>query len=269
MICIQNQCSSVCTAEHIGIHTIHLHHILHPAAFFGQSHHRRNTFIFQFFHFHIQLFIVQCFFEGCCQLIGHFFQICAIFFEVFRQICIDTLEFYIFMFLFYMGNKSSINIMFQDYCIHSLFFKHIDVLALLYFVRYIINCCFFRFLLFCLFSVFFLFFWFPGFCCFCFRFFIFFDAVFQCQIFAIQIFKQDIIIHLIREFCIFDASEFDKRADVIPVFLIIFSGCLAHTGQFVSNFLADIIRDFFDKSIVLQCASRYVQWQIRTVDHTF
>ena len=58
------------------------------------------------------------------------------------------------------------------------------------------------------------------------------------------------------------------RADIIPVFFIVFSVCLAHAGQFISHLLADIIRDFLYKSVILQRTSGYVQRQIRAVDDT-
>ena len=54
----------------------------------------------------------------------------------------------------------------------------------------------------------------------------------------IQVLEQNIIAHLLTEFFIFQAAEFDKRTDVIPVFLIVFFICLAHSGKLVKGKLA-------------------------------
>lgn len=56
--------------------------------------------------------------------------------------------------------------------------------------------------------------------------------------------------------------------DIIPVFLVILTVGFAHAGELVSEFLGDVLGDS-DKSIVLQCASGYVQRQIRAVDDAF
>src|SRR5699024_1576516 len=130
-------------------------------------------------------------------------------------------------------DKCGINVVLQDHSIHALGAEHIDVLALLHFIRHIIDGCLFRLFLFILiffggcgigssFAV--------GFCGVgsafgilgsLFGFCIFFDAVFQGQIFAIDVFVQHIVHHLGGEFLVLDASEFQERADVIPEFLVI------------------------------------------------
>jgi len=83
----------------------------------------------------------------------------------------------------------------------------------------------------------------------------------------IQVLKEDGVLHLVAEFLVLQASELDERADAVPVFLIVFSLGLAHTGQLVCHLLGNIIRDLINKSVILQCASGHVQRQIRAVDH--
>ena len=143
-----------------------------------------------------------------------------------------------------MCDERSINIVFQNHSIHAFCLEHIDVLALLNLICHIEDSNFFFFLFF--FAFFSTLSIFTGFfnnslaLCF-FRFLILLDAVFQSQIFSIQVFKENVIIHLICELGIFDAAEFDKWIDIIPVFLIIFTGSLAHSGQFIGYFLADVV----------------------------
>ncbi len=61
------------------------------------------------------------------------------------------------------------------------------------------------------------------------------------------------------------AAELDKRSDVIPVFLIILPVCLAHPGQLVCHLLRNIVGNLLYKAVILQCESRFVQRQIRSV----
>ena len=165
--------------------------------------------------------------------------------------------------------------MFQDIGILFLLTEHVDVLALLYFIRYIEQCGLLRFF-------FGFIFFFCRFLCLCLvnnfclgslflrlRFPVFFDAVFEGQIFAINILEQHIIHHLVGEFAVFDASEFDEGTDIVPVFLIAFAICLAHAAELVCHFLADVIGNLLYETIVLQRASGYIQRQIRAIDHTF
>ena len=170
-----------------------------------------------------------------------------------------------FVLLLHLCNKWRINIMWQDHCVQSLFFEHIDILALLLFICYIVDCCLLCFFLFCwLLCIFTL----SLFLRFCFS-AIFFDAFFECHILVIQVLEQNIIAHLLAEFFIFQAAEFDKWADVIPVFLIVFFICLAHSWKLVSNFLGNVFGDLLYESIILQCASWYVKRQIRTINDSF
>ena len=210
---------------------------------------------------------MQSLFKYVSQRFCQFLQIFSLFFEIICQICVNSLEFQFFISLLQMCDESRIDIMFQNYCIHTLFFEHINVLALLNLISHIEDCSLF----FLFFTVVFLF------CClFCsflylLRLFLLvcLNTVFQSQILVVQILKENIIIHLICKFAVFDAAKFDKWVDIIPIFFIIFSCCLTHTSELVCNFLADIIRNLLYKSIILQRASGYVQRQIRTVDHTF
>ena len=73
----------------------------------------------------------------------------------------------------------------------------------------------------------------------------------------------------LSKLAVFDTAEFDKRADIIPVFLIRFAVGLAHTGQLVSNLLGNVFGNLLNKPIILKCASGNIQRQIRTIDHTF
>ena len=72
----------------------------------------------------------------------------------------------------------------------------------------------------------------------------------------------------LSKFAVFDAAEFDERADIIPVFLIRLTIRLAHTGQLVSDLLGNIFRNLLNKSIILKCTSGNIQRQIRTINHT-
>ena len=161
--------------------------------------------------------------------------------------------------------------MFQNHRIQSFFFEHIDVLALLYFICHIKQCglrciffliqIFFKFcivLLVCSLRVF------------CGIFFLILcNKIIQSQILAFDILNQNVVHHTVTELTVLDTTIFDERTDIIPIFFIIFTVCLAHTAQLVSYLLADIIRDLLYKSVILQCASGYIQWQIRAIDHTF
>ena len=84
----------------------------------------------------------------------------------------------------------------------------------------------------------------------------------------VQILVDHGVLHLLAELLILEASELDERADIVPVFLVVLTVCLEHSGQLVSDLLGNIVRHFIYKTIVLQRASGYVQRQIRTVNDT-
>ena len=84
----------------------------------------------------------------------------------------------------------------------------------------------------------------------------------------IQVFEQDRILHLVTELLILQAAKLDEWADAVPVFLVVFSLGLAHTGQLVCNLLGNLICNLIHESIILQRTSGYVQRQIRAVDNT-
>ena len=88
----------------------------------------------------------------------------------------------------------------------------------------------------------------------------------KCEIFPVQILEEDIIRHLLAEFVVPEASVLDKRADVIPVFVVVFLVCPAHAGELVRHLLRDVVGDLRGKAVILQRASRYVQRQIGAVD---
>jgi len=169
----------------------------------------------------------------------------------------------------------------QDHSIHLSSLEHIDVLALLLFIRYIVNDLFlllfpgillrsliFRFipydlsfylvavLIYSIFLVLFLILRLD------------LQALRQRQIFAVQILEEDVIVHLLTELVILQAAKLDERTDVIPVFVVLFLVCLAHACQLVRYLLGNVLCDLPDKSIILQCTSGYVQRQIRAVDDT-
>ena len=95
-----------------------------------------------------------------------------------------------------------------------------------------------------------------------------FQTLRQALVLAFQVLEQDVIRHLLAELVIFQAAVLDERIDVIPVFLVLFTLGLAHTGQLVCHLLGDVVADLLNETIVLQCGTGYVQRQIRTVDHT-
>ena len=139
--------------------------------------------------------------------------------------------------------------MFQYNCILSLCTEHIDILTLLNLICYIIDSCL---LLFCIFlgivwcRIFIEFFQLSTIC---------FYAVFQCQIFSVDILKENCIFHLVTELLIFQTTKFYKWTDAVPVFLIIFTFCLAHTCKLVCNFLGNVLSNLAYKSIILKSAT--------------
>ena len=72
------------------------------------------------------------------------------------------------------------------------------------------------------------------------RLFIFLNAVFQSEVFIIQVLEQNVIHHTLRELVVFDTTEFDKGTDIIPVRLIVFPFCLTHTSELICHFLSNV-----------------------------
>ena len=87
------------------------------------------------------------------------------------------------------------------------------------------------------------------------------------MILAVQILEQDVVRHPLAELLILEAAVLDERADIVPVFVIIVLVGFAHAGELVRNLLRDVVRDLLRKAVVLQCGSRYVQRQVRAVQH--
>ena len=200
MFRIQNQ--SFLTTKHRWIHAvhiIHLHHILHTTALFRKGHHSSNFFIFQILNLHFQFVILQCISEYFCKSLGSLLVSSFLSTQFFCKICINSLKLDSLILLLQMGNKSAVNIVFQNNSILLCLTEHVNILTLLNLICYIEDSSLLRlflvfravlFLLFCGFNSLFclsLIFWFP----------VLFDAIFQSQIFAINVLEEDIIIHLI------------------------------------------------------------------------
>ena len=92
-------------------------------------------------------------------------------------------------------------------------------------------------------------------------------ALRQRHVLSFQILEQDVIRHLLTELIILQAAELDERADIVPIFLVLFLFGLAHARQLIRNLLADVVGNLLHKAVVLQCASGHVERQIRAVDH--
>ena len=146
----------------------------------------------------------------------------------------------------------------QNESIHSLLLKEVDILALLLDIGDIINC---RRLLFLPSSIFSCLLLGNILCVNNLRLLtVLFaldvlDILRQCDILVIQILKDNEILHLLLELLILQAAKFDKRTDIIPVFLIILTINLVHTGQLVCYLFGNIIGNLFDKAIILKCTS--------------
>ena len=93
------------------------------------------------------------------------------------------------------------------------------------------------------------------------------QTVRQGLVVAVQILEEDVIGHLLAELVVLQAAIFHKRADIVPVFLILLAGGLAQAGQLVRHLLGDVIGNLLHEAVVLQRASGNVQRQIRAVDH--
>ena len=167
------------------------------------------------------------------------------------QFCIDSLEPHMLISLLQLCDERRINVVGQNHCIQSFFLEHVDILALLLFIRYIVDGCLH---ILC-----------NGVCILVLIFFILIrlynraavllNTFFECQIVVIQILEEDIVCHLLTELIIFQAAKLDERTDIIPVFFISFLISLAHSGQFVCHFLGNVFCDLLYKSIILQCTS--------------
>ena len=151
----------------------------------------------------------------------------------------------------------------QDKRVHLLLAEQIDVLALLLDIRHIIDRRFRRLLWFFSFG------FFARLYHFRFRHTHILEIFLHRHKFVVQIFEQDKVFHLFLEFLIFQASIFDKRTDVIPVFLIILSVGLTHAAQFVGYFFRDVFRNLCHETVVLKGASGNIQRKVRTVDDSF
>ena len=261
---VQNQ--SFSTAEHTqihAVHAVHLHHILHSAAFLGEGNHGGDILVLHLLYFYVQLVIAESLPEDFSQRIGGLLQLCFVcsLYKVLGQIRVDPLELDLVILHFQMGNEGSVDVVLQDDSILAFLAEEIDILALLYLVGYIEDGRLFRLLLLGIRLLVVRVFYHVHISGFLLR-----NQILQSLILAVQILEQDIIAHLVAEFLILQAAEFDKRADVVPVLLIGFPIGLAHTGELICYLLGDVIGNLLYKAVVLQGASGYVQRQIRAVD---
>ena len=146
------------------------------------------------------------------------------------------------MFTFQTADKRLIDRVGQHDSVKALLLEHVDVLGLLDLIGHIEDLVLMLFL---------------G----------SFQVLAHGEILAFQVLVDDIILHLLGELFVLDAAELDKWINVIPVFLIAFTVCLAHTGQLVCHLLGNVIGNLPDKTIILQGRSGNVQRQVRTVDN--
>ena len=105
--------------------------------------HGGDILIFQLLYLDFQLIFAQSLAEELSQCIGFLFQlVCGnLFLEIVRYVGIDSLEMNVF-FLFLtldMGDKSGIDVVFQDNGVHALLPEHVDVLALLDLIGHMVD----------------------------------------------------------------------------------------------------------------------------------
>ena len=256
MVGVQRQCDLA--AKHGCIHAchaVHSHHLLHTAALLGQGDHGSHLVVFQFLHFHVQLVIFHNFAECLhksvrCLLESLFVLFFYFLFCIVRNVRVNALELQVRVSLLKLGDERRVDVVVQDHRILPLVFKHVNVLALLLLVRYIVDGGLGLFLL--LLALLWLLFFLLGvdeLTAVCLH------ALFQRHVFVIQVLEEDIVHHLVAEFLVLQAAELDERADVIPVFLVVLLVSLAHAAQLVGNLLGNVVCDLVNKSIVLQRAS--------------
>ena len=286
MVRVQDQrlaLSAKGTHIHAG-HRVHLHHILHTACLLRQRNHGGNLLILKLLYLDRNLVILERLLHDVGNLLCLLVKLLLCFLgglclESVRHIRIDSLELDALILGLQLGDEGLIDIVGQDDRIHLCRLEHIDVLALLLFIRHIVNNLF---LLLFLSAVFLFlravihnlglylltvlvngtsglgFFRINRLCL---------KALRQGQIFSVQILEQDVIVHLLTELVILQAAKLDERADVVPVFVVLFLLGLTHAGELVRHLLGNIFGNLLYKAVILQSASGYVQRQIRTVDH--
>ena len=146
MVGIQDQglaLAAESTHIHAG-HGVHLHHILHTSALFGQRDHRRDLLVLQLLYLDRDLVILQSLLHQLADTLSLLFHL---FFSLLGSlglqgighIRIDTLELDSLVLLLQLGDEGLIDIVGQDHSIHLGSLEHIDVLALLLFIRYIVD----------------------------------------------------------------------------------------------------------------------------------
>ena len=108
MVCVEHQCLT-CSTEHTHIHAahaVHLHHLFHTSGLLRKHCHGSYIIVFEFFDFHVQLIIVQGFFEAFRQLLRCFLELLVVFLYIFLErgvkVRINTQELEAFLLLLHM-----------------------------------------------------------------------------------------------------------------------------------------------------------------------
>ena len=124
--------------KHVRVHAagscaVHLHHVLHAAAFLGERQNRGYVFILQSLHSDRQLILLQSILEQFLKLLGLLFQAVgiALFLQRTGDIGIDAAEGKVFVLRLQLGNIRRIDVHLHDNCIQLLFLEQPDVLPLL------------------------------------------------------------------------------------------------------------------------------------------
>ena len=93
------------------------------------------------------------------------------------------------------------------------------------------------------------------------------EIVLQGRVIAIDRPENDYVLNTFEELLFTHASEFHERVYVIPVPVVVISLVLIQRRQLVGNLLGNVCRYFLYVSVVLEETPRYVQRQVRAIDH--
>ena len=104
-----------------------------------------------------------------------------------------------------MVDKCGVNIVCEDYGIHACFLEHLYILSLLCLVLYIEYGVLMLLL-------------------------VLLKALRKCEILAVKVLKENIILHFLEELVVLDAAVLDERIYVIPVLLVALLLGLAHSA---------------------------------------
>ena len=136
VVFVQRQC--LIRGKHVRIHAagagaVHLHHILHAAAFLGERQDGGDILILQLFYFDRQLILLQSILEQFLKLLRLLLQAVSItlLFQRAGDICINPAEGKVLILRLQLGNIRRIDVHLHDNCIQLLFLEQPDVLSLL------------------------------------------------------------------------------------------------------------------------------------------